>query len=322
MMKNWSFRFEWLSLVVLSLVGCASPSGGPTENGAPPIPHPKDDGAGWTVGVQEAAIQLWPDGNPGGWIAKGPEKSEVGGDQVLRVSQVSAPTLTYYPPRPTAPTSSTAVVICPGGGYRILALNKEGSDVAEFLASHGYHAFVLKYRLPNQGEIRYQAALEDAQRAMEMVRARGEELGIDAVGIMGFSAGGHLAAATAAATAAVPVDEDSTRPSPAAIPPDFVALVYPAYFFRDKQSQQLAPEIAPGKNPPPAFMVHALNDRIPARNSIVYAEALAALKVPAEVHLYARGGHGYGMTLTDKLPVGDWPNHLLKWLSRQSAASK
>ena len=290
MVKNWSYRLALPNLILVGLMSCAIPTDAPTVS--------REE----LASRMEEPVQLWPDGNPGGWTAEGSEKRVMGDDQVLRVSQVESPTLTYFAPPEEAPKSSTAVVICPGGGYRILAMNKEGSDVARYLADHGYHAFVLKYRLPNKGDVRHGPALEDAHRAIEMVRSRREELGIENVGIMGFSAGGHLAAAT--------------RTS------DFIALIYPAYFFRNKQAQQLAPEIAPGSNPPPAFLVHALNDRIPARNSIVYAEALAALKVPAEVHLYARGGHGYGMTLTNRLPVGDWPQHLLHWVSRQGKKSK
>lgn len=278
-MKLWSYKFLPLSMLMLGLVSCAGPIAAQAED----------------------PIKLWPSGNPKGWTAEQAEKSEIGKDQVLRISHVESPTLTYFPPTNGAVHSSTAVVICPGGGYRILAMNKEGTDIARFLVEHGFHAFVLKYRLPNKGDVRHQAALEDAQRAIEVVRERSAELGIDAVGIMGFSAGGHLAA-TVAATGT----------------PDFVALVYPAYFFGKDGAPNLSAEIKPHADSPPAFLVHALNDRIPARNSIVYAEALAELKIAAECHLYARGGHGYGMTLTDKLPVGDWRQYFLRWLSRQS----
>ena len=282
--KKWSC-FQALTFILgLALLSCTAPK---------------------TYSQTEAEL-LWPNGNPNNWQAEQAERRVIGNDQVLRVSHVNSPSLTYFPPAKGAPPTSTAVVICPGGGYRILAISKEGDDVARFLAANGYHAFVLKYRLPNQGEPRHQAALEDARRSIELVRSRSEELGLDRVGIMGFSAGGHLAAATAAAA-----DHESQAERL-----DFVALIYPAYFL-DDNLEHLNLEVKPKAGAPPAFLVHALNDRIPARNSVVYAEALADLKIPAEVHLYARGGHGYGMTLTDKLPVGDWPQHLLGWLQRR-----
>jgi acetyl esterase/lipase len=252
----------------------------------------------------EAAVLLWPDGNPGGWKAEHPEE-QVLGNGVLRIDHVEQPSLQYFPPTAGLESSPVAVVVCPGGGYNILAMNKEGTDIAQFLAQRGIHAFALKYRLPNVGELRYRPALEDTQRALQMVRDRGIELGFNSVGIMGFSAGAHLSATTAA----------QARPLV-----DFVGLVYPAYFFKSKDGEELVDELAPGENPAPAFMAHALNDPYSARHSVVYAEALAARGVAAEVHLYARGGHGFGLTQAGKLPVGDWADHLVTWLRRQAVA--
>jgi acetyl esterase/lipase len=252
----------------------------------------------------EAAVLLWPDGNPGGWKSDKPEEQVLGNGGVLRINHVERPSLQYFPPALRVATSPVAVVVCPGGGYNILAMNKEGTDVAQYLAQRGIHAFVLKYRLPNQGELRYHVALEDAQRALQMVRDRRGELGFASVGIMGFSAGAHLSATTAA----------QARPLV-----DFVGLVYPAYFFRTKKGEELVDELAPGQDPAPAFMAHALNDPYSARHSVVYAEALAARGVAAEVHLYARGGHGFGLTQAGKLPIGDWAEHLVTWLRRLAA---
>jgi acetyl esterase/lipase len=251
-------------------------------------------------------VLLWPEGNPGGWKAEKPEEQVLGRDGVLRISHVEQPTLQYFPPDPNVPVSSVAVVICPGGGYSILAMNREGTDVAEYLAQRGIHAFVLKYRLPNYRELRYRPGLEDTQRALQMVRDRGGELGFASVGIMGFSAGAHLSATTAAQ-------------APSLV--DFVGLVYPAYFFKNKGSEELVDELVPGEDPAPAFLAHALNDGITARNSVVYAESLASRGVAAEVHLYARGGHGFGLTQAGKLPVGDWIDHFVTWLRRRTQAN-
>ena len=280
-------------LLGLAFASCAQPQAADTP--APPAPAPQ--------ATPSAPELLWPDGNPGGWQAEQAETQSMGGDGVLRIAHVEQPSLQYYAPAPGVPPQPVAVIICPGGGYRILAMNKEGTDIAELLATHGFHAFVLKYRLPNQGELRYRPGLEDTLQAAQRVRARQDELGIKAVGILGFSAGGHLAAVTAA-----------QPPRPV----DFVSLVYPAYFLPDRSSSQLVEEVAPADAPVPAFLVHALNDRIPARNSVVYAEAVAAQGVAAEVHLYARGGHGFGLTQRGKLPVGDWPQLWMEWLRRRA----
>ena len=280
--------------ILLSAVSCAQPVVAEVAISAeftPSAPEP------------EAAVALWRTGNPDGWQSEKPEEHVVGQDGVLRISHVEQPSLQYFPPDPQAEPSPVAVVICPGGGYRILAMNKEGTDVAAYLARNGIHAFVLKYRLPNPGELRYRPGLEDTERALQMVRARADELGIRSVGIMGFAAGAHLSATTAAQARSLV---------------DFVGLVYPAYFFKNKQSEELVDELAPGDDPAPAFMAHALNDPYSARHSLVYAEALAAHGVAAEAHLYARGGHGFGMTQAGKLPVGDWTEHLLTWLRRQA----
>jgi acetyl esterase/lipase len=253
--------------------------------------------------MPEAAVLLWPEGNPDGWKADKPESQVLGSGGVLRIDNVEQPSLQYFPPADDVAESPVAVVICPGGGYNILAMNKEGTEIAQYLAQHGIHAFALKYRLPNAGELRYRPALEDTQRALQMVRARAAELGLEAVGIMGFSAGAHLSATTAAQARSLV---------------DFVGLVYPAYFFKTEGGEELVDELAPGEQPAPAFLAHALNDPYSARHSVVYAEILAARGAAAEVHLYARGGHGFGLNQAGKLPVGDWIDHLVTWLHRQA----
>ncbi|MBC8403823.1 MAG: alpha/beta hydrolase [Planctomycetes bacterium] len=294
-MKKWSFGLV-VSLLPLFIACTSSPA--PSGN---------------------EVISLWPHGNPDSWVAAKPEEAILGDDGVLRIWNVGTASLTYYPPASGEIAHPTAMIVCPGGGYRILAWNKEGTEIASFLADHGYHAFVLKYRLPNPGDVRYAVALQDAQRAIRLIREREVELGIEKIGIMGFSAGGHLAATVAGAKAAsVDAPIPSGDPAPTSSRPDFVGLIYPAYLMADTQTGELAAEVIPSKNPPPTFMAHALDDRIPSRNSIRYAETLTELGIPAEAHLYSRGGHGFGMTLTNKLPVGDWPQHLLTWLGRQN----
>ena len=294
-MKKWSFL--WVIGLLPLFVACASPHA-PREN---------------------EVIPLWPDGNPDGWVAAKQEEAILGEDEVLRIWNVGTANLTYFPPASGEIAHPTAMIVCPGGGYRILAWNKEGTEIASFLADHGYHAFVLKYRLPNPGDVRFAAALQDAQQAIRLIREQQKEFGIEKIGIMGFSAGGHLAATVAGAKAAsMDAPISSGEHAPTSSRPDFVGLIYPAYLMVNTQTGELAPEVIPSKNPPPTFMAHALDDRIPARNSIRYAETLTELGVPAEAHLYSRGGHGFGMTLTDKLPVGDGPQHLLTWLDRQN----
>ena len=279
-------RFAFLSLLALT-ASCSQ------ATVAEPVPP-------------EAPALLWSDGNPGSWQADQPEEQVLGGDGVLRIAHVNQPTLQYFAPARGVEAQPVAVIICPGGGYRILAINKEGSEVAELLAANGFHAFVLKYRLPNSGEQRFRSGLEDALRASHIVRARADELGLESVGILGFSAGGHLAATTVA-------QADHRL--------DFVSLVYPAYFLPDRDSSELVREVQLGDEAVPAFLVHALNDGIPARNSVVYAEKLSARKIPAELHLYARGGHGFGLTQAGKLPVGDWPELWMDWLRRRVATN-
>ena len=257
------------------------------------------------------------------------EKSEMGKDGILRISKVSIPTLTMH--KPAHPSDKgTAVIICPGGGYSILAASHEGSDVAKLFNEWGITAFVLKYRLPDDAAMinKEIGPLQDAQRAIQIVRMHAKEWNIDTsrIGIMGFSAGGHLAA-TASTHFDKPVIDEVTGIS---LRPDFSVLIYPVISFTEIGHMGSRDNLL-GKNPPPekiteysnelqvtsktppAFLVHASDDGgVNPANSTRYYEALLKNKVPAELHIYERGGHGFGMN--NKTTSDRWMDRLKNWL--------
>ncbi len=248
---------------------------------------------------------------------------------VLRYARVSIPTLTMF--RPVTPNGK-AVIICPGGGYAILAFDKEGTKVAELLVKQGYTAFVLKSRLPDDSFNidKSIAPLQDAQQAMRIVRSRAKEFGINSnqIGIMGFSAGGHLAstAATHFNTKADVNNADTTSTRP-----DFAILIYPVISMdttithrgsrnnligakaNQQQTDLFSNELQVTNQTPPSFLVHASDDAsVPVENTLRYASACAKNKVPVEVHIYPRGGHGFGMNNTTTEDV--WMDRLFNWL--------
>jgi acetyl esterase/lipase len=247
-----------------------------------------------------------------------------------RVSAVSIPTLTLYKAKVLNPKRS-AVIICPGGGYGMLAVGHEGEDVARALNNIGVTAFVLKYRLPSDSIMKDKSIgpLQDAQRAIQMVRDRAAEFNIDAskVGIMGFSAGGHLAA-----TASTHFDKEVIdNPKHTSLRPDFSILIYPVISFNDELTHMGSRNNLIGKNPttemvklysnelqvtkqtPPAFLVHSADDHaVPVGNSIKYYEALIKNGTLSEMLLYPNGGHGYGMN--NKTTEDKWMDSLKNWL--------
>jgi len=253
-----------------------------------------------------------------------------GADGIERISKVTIPTYRFFP-APNAKEARACVVICPGGGYRILASSHEGYDIAAKFNEIGVSALVLYYRLPAdsaQIEKKY-APLQDAQSAIALVRKNAVKWNVDPakVGIMGFSAGGHLAA-----TASTHFNKDYTGIQAGAnLRPDFSILLYPVIsvrpFGHGGSSQSLL-----GKNPteeelalfsneeqvnaqtPKAFIVHASDDNaVPLKNSLLYAERLTANKVPVDLHVYAKGGHGFG--LNNKTTSGDlWFDRLITWM--------
>jgi acetyl esterase/lipase len=261
-------------------------------------------------------LQVWPGKVPGEDGKIGPEKfqEQKPGDTIKRLTNVSVPTLTVYRPAKEKDTGA-AVLICPGGGYHILAWNLEGEEVAAWLNSIGVTGILLKYRVPRRPgqptNLPPIGPLQDAQRSLSLIRSKAGELGIDPkrLGILGFSAGGHLAASAAtnfdkrSYEAVDAVDEMSCRP-------DFAVLIYPAYLLKGKDG--LAPDIRVRKECPPVFFAHAGDDPIPADNSIRMYLALKQAGVRAELHVYASGGHGFG--LRPGRPCTTWPQRCAEWM--------
>ncbi|MFO0897538.1 MAG: alpha/beta hydrolase [Pirellulales bacterium] len=268
-------------------------------------------------------IPLWP-GKPPGETKELPPEVDItkAGDQLIagkrvaRIGNVSTPTLTIYRPAPEQDTGA-AVIICPGGGHHILAYDLEGTEVAEWLNSIGVTGVLLKYRVPfRDPQRRWGAAVQDAQRAVSLVRSRAAEWKLDPerIGVLGFSAGGQTAALAALFGEERQYDaqDDADQASPR---PNFAVLVYTGGLF-DKEKQALAPEAKVTANAPPMFLAHAQDDPVPAANSLLLALALKEAGVPAELHLYAKGGHGFGLRPTDD-PCTHWPERCAEWLESQ-----
>jgi acetyl esterase/lipase len=268
-------------------------------------------------------IPLWPKEVPGEKGDVGPEKSEPRPqNKITIISNVTRPTLTVFP-APADRNTGTAVIICPGGGYHALAWDLEGTEVAEWLNSLGVTGIVLKYRVPaRKGRERYAAALQDAQRAVGIVRHRAHEWGVDPgrIGILGFSAGGHLSAATCTNydhRTYEPVD-DADRVS---CRPDFALLIYPAYLVTGKDNDKLAPELKVTKDTPRTFIVYTEDDPVHVECGLFYYLALKSAKVPAEMHLYPSGGHGYGLRPSSNV-VSTWPKRAEEWLGSIGALGR
>lgn len=275
-----------------------------------------------TLAAEIKPMALWPGKAPGDMKEFPPEADmtkpsdkPVGGKTLIRLGNVANPTLTVYAPAPGKNTG-VAMLVCPGGGYNILASDLEGTEVCEWLNSIGVTAVLLKYRVPRrEGREKHAAPLQDAQRAMGLVRQRAAELGIDPerIGVLGFSAGGHLAAAlsnnhtTRTYESIDAADQISCRP-------DFSVLIYPAYLTVKEKNDAVAPELPVSTtNTPPTFIAMAEDDPIRVETALYYYVALKNAKVPAEMHLYPKGGHGYGLRRTAD-EVTTWPDRVGDWL--------
>jgi acetyl esterase/lipase len=267
----------------------------------------------FTVAAAEAPIPLWPNGVPGPKFAPGPEHDAttakdnlVAGKPVIRLGNVTEPSITFYPASKQNNTGA-AVLVFPGGGYSILALDLEGTEICSWLNSIGINAVLVKYRVPQPpGSVRHAAPLQDAERAIGMVRQHAAAWHLDSkrIGVLGFSAGGHLAALLS--------NQPDSRP-------DFAVLIYPAYLAysghraADEEGKTLAPEFQVTAQTPPTFIVQTEDDPVHVENSLVYYRALKDAKVPAELHVFSTGGHGYGMRPTAKA-VTTWPKLAEAWL--------
>jgi acetyl esterase/lipase len=273
-------------------------------------------------------VDLWPATPPGETKPVGPEmyRPSKPTDRCQKMlTNISKPTIMVYrPARDKA--NGAAVVVSPGGGYSILAMDLEGEEVANWLNSIGVTAVVLKYRVPRRPDTPKDqpptVALMDAQRALSLVRSRAAEWGIDParIGVLGFSAGGHLTAWMAtnsdrrAYSAVDAIDQVSCRP-------DFVVLVYPAYLQKTAGSNELNPEIRVSSQSPPCFFAHAGNDPINAENSAVMYLALKRAGVAAELHIYNQGGHGFGLR-PEKTPCSTWPARCEEWMRDRGLLEK
>jgi acetyl esterase/lipase len=255
-------------------------------------------------------IDIWPGKAPGETGSLGEEKL-TGQKGSRQLTDVSKPTLTVYRPAKDKNTG-VAVVIAPGGAYRFLAWDNEGEQVAAWLNSIGVTGVLLKYRVPRRKD-HPKGPLEDAQRAASLVRSKAKEWGIDPnrIGMLGFSAGGHLTALAAtnfASRAYEPIDETDQ----VSCRPDFAVIIYPGGVV-DRAKEKLVPEIHVSKETPPTFLAQSNDDRVGPENSAVLYLALKKAGVPAELHIYATGGHGYGMR-PSKNPCSEWPKRCEEWL--------
>jgi acetyl esterase/lipase len=275
-----------------------------------------------TEGSAALTLNVWPGKPPGdkeGIGAEKVEKEKPGERKLTRIGNVTQPTLTVFRPSKDKDTGAS-VIIAPGGGYHILAWDLEGEEVAAWLNTLGVTGIVLKYRVPRRPGTKSNEpppqALMDAQRAVSLVRSKAKEWGLDPqrIGMLGFSAGGHLTAWTATSfdhRAYEPVD-DVDRVS---CRPDFAVLVYPGYLVRDKK-HELAEEIRVSDKTPPTFLAHAGDDPVSPENSIAMYLALKKAGVRAELHVYASGGHGFGLRPSDR-PCSHWPERCGEWMKSQ-----
>jgi acetyl esterase/lipase len=325
---------RWLVVGALALAGlasgCAKPErarAAPARSAAPAVAGPVSS-KGPKVGAWRSAtgaeqIPIWP-GSPPDAIAD-PKPESVGPPAGRpwwpRVNEVSRPTMTVYPAK--GPRTGAAVIVFPGGGFQFLAMDVEGTEICDWLTARGVTCVLSKYRVPDTNHHydetchcavtpKVLRALQDAQRTIRMVRASAGKLGVDPhrIGVMGFSAGGYLVAQTSNIfePAYAPVDAVDKVPSR----PDFAIAAYPGHLCR--AGGRLDPGLHVTRAAPPTFLVQAWDDPVdPVCNSIVYARALDAAGVASEVHLFAKGGHAFGLRHPGE-PLGLWPALVETWL--------
>lgn len=266
--------------------------------------------------AERPEIRLWPKGLPAGAVQL-PAKKVAAAKAIKdpeRVAWVDDPTLTLYR-APKANANGAGLIICPGGGYNKLAWVKEGLEVAEFFNRHGVTCAVLKYRIPRRDpEAPHKEPLQDAQRAIRVMRQNADQWGVDPerIGVLGFSAGGHLCTMTGLHSARrtyakVDVADDlSARP-------DFICPIYPAYYADERSHGPLKPEMKVGKDTPPVFISVTGDDALRGYNSAQFYLELKKAKIPAELHIYHKGGHGYGIRPSVN-PVASWHHRCADWM--------
>ena len=283
----------------------------------------------WEPGPEGNQVPLW----PAGLAIQRPESDkpeEVGNGSRLVAGRpwhwatyVSRPTMTIYPPE--GRNTRAAIVVLPGGGYKAVAMDLEGTEICDWVTKLGVTCVLLKYRVPQawrhdgvEQAPKVQLPLQDAQRAIGLLRHRASSYGLDPqkIGVIGFSAGGHLAAAVSNAGKLTykPVD-DADRELPR---PDFAVLLYPGHLWAEtspKTSLTLSPWVEISSNAPPALLIHSMNDPVDdVRHSLAYGLALNDVGVAVEMHLYAGGGHAFGLRPTSDPITTEWPKLVEKWL--------
>lgn len=284
----------------------------------------------WQPSAGHAQIPIWPGAAPDARPVPGPEaltsdpKFLIAGKLVQGVTNVTRPTMTVYSPE--AKNTGVAVVVFPGGGFQELAIDLEGTEVCDWLTSKGITCVLLKYRVPSlpydwhcdcrpHNRMISTQSLEDAQRTMGLVRLHAAEWHVDPhkIGVLGFSAGGYLVAEISTnfeRRLYAPVDaadKESCRP-------DFAVPVYPGHLWVDGKGYKLNPNVRVTRQTPPTFLVQAEDDNVDGVNQVLtYFIALKDAGVPAEMHIYAHGGHGFGLRRTS-LPITEWPGLVEVWL--------
>jgi acetyl esterase/lipase len=284
------------------------------------------------ISAQSTILKVWPDGVPGSiQNERYTEKSTSIVGLVSLIEKVTDPSLSVFLP-PSEKATGVAVLICPGGGYGVLAINHEGTAIAQWLNENGIAGIILKYRLPSDLIMKDKSVgpLQDAQEAMRIIRRNAADWKIDLhkIGIIGFSAGGHLAS-----TLATHFDEKVYSPRDTiSARPDFTLLIYPVISFdasithagsrknligddpSDETIRHFSNELQITDKTPPAFLVHSANDKtVPVMNSILYFEGLQKYNIASELHVFQKGGHGYGLAI-NKGTQSAWPDLCLKWM--------
>jgi len=286
--------------------------------------HSQTSAVSWQPSPGNVQVPIWPGVAPNPMPDPKPESvgPPAGREWWPRANDVSQPTMTVYAAK--GRNARVAVVVFPGGGYQFLAMDLEGTEICDWLTARGITCILLKYRVPDSGPTMkngrtfyppVQTALQDAQRTLGLARQRAAEWNVDAhkIGVIGFSAGGHLAAAisTRFAQRTYPAvdaaDELSCRP-------DFAIIIYPGHLWTPGTTLTLRPDIRVRADTPPTFLLHAEDDTVDdVKHSLTYYAELKKAGVPAEMHLYAQGGHAFGLRPT-QLPIGRWPMLAEQWL--------